>query len=647
MKLFTDEQVKQMRQRATPDIIATLISNNRDVLDNPVLVPETGCATWNHYFFCPEHSVRLIWERHSPHRHCCPIDGREFSGEPYDGAWWRWLNGLNAKACYELAVLWLLTDDRRYLNKVVDILLQYARYYPDYQEHGGIPYNGPGKANAQTLCEANCHADFARGFDIVRAQLALAQQDYIAERLLCCGADFLMAHRCNQIHNHEVKIGATIGIIGAVLENETYLEFAVNSPYGLRYQLEHALLPDGLWFEGSLHYHFYALQGFLAFESVAIGSAYSLLDTPYYPKMLALPLQLLMPDMTLPKTNDCVNGQEALTQADIYEFAWWYYGCPAYGQALKHIYRNSGRNTLGSLAFGRALPEGNLTPPAASLHAPGSGLTIIRPQSGRAICLKHGPYGGEHDHYDRLGLIVFDNGKAIIPDMGTTGYGAPLHYGYYKNTFSHNTLCINGKNQPPAVPRIVAYDENAGVYHLTMQVDWSAPMVMPDSKTRVEWDTHAYRDVVFLRHIVVTRDMLIDVIVVDNPHGETVDTLYHIAGQCAAEPNENAACADLYHQVREYHRAPLGSPRRLMYLTPAPLSIQCGSSGTSTIIQGTGPDNPSTSDLEYLILRSQDARVVHAMVTDFTGEERFHLTLDDSQCLVTDGGDEAYRVVLS
>lgn len=144
MKQFTQSQVLQAREHVTPEIIEALIANNSDVMSNPVLVPETGCATWNHYFFCPDHSVRLIWDRHSPGLHHCPIDHASFAGEPYDGAWWRWLNGLNAKACYELAVLWLLTNEPHYLSKVRDILMQYAKYYPDYQEHGGIPYNGPG-----------------------------------------------------------------------------------------------------------------------------------------------------------------------------------------------------------------------------------------------------------------------------------------------------------------------------------------------------------------------------------------------------------------------------------------------------------------------------------------------------------------------
>ena len=41
-------------------------------------------------------------------------------------------------------------------------------------------------------------------------------------------------------------------------------------------------------------------------------------------------------------------------------------------------------------------------------------------------------------------------GKRITPDLGTTGYGALMHYDYYKNTGSHNTVNIEGNNQAPA-----------------------------------------------------------------------------------------------------------------------------------------------------------------------------------------------------
>ncbi len=643
MKQFTQSQVLQARKRITPDIIKALMAVNNDVINNPVLVPEIGCATWNHYFFCPDHSVRLIWDRHSPGLHRCPIDHASFAGEPYDGAWWRWLNGLNAKACYELAVLWLLTNEPHYLNKVRDVLMQYAQYYPDYQEHGGIPYNGPGKANAQTLCEANCHTDFARGFDIIRTTLTAEEDQYIAERLLRSGAEFLMKHRCNQIHNHEVKISTAIGIIGAVLDDNVYLEFAINSQYGLRYQLEHALMPDGMWFEGSLHYHFYALQGFFTYEKMASGSDYSLLKTAYYPKMLSVPLTQLMPDMTLPKINDCVNGQEKLTHTDIYEYAWWYYGTPEYGQLLKQIYSQRPRNSIDALFYGKTLPSTSLLPPQETLHTAESGLTIIRNKPGRAICIKHTPYGGEHDHYDRLGLTVFNNGRALFPDPGTTGYGAPLHYGYYKNSFSHNTLCINGKNQAPANPYVVSYHEENGTVQLITEVEWKSTPLLPDSKTRVEWDEEAYKDVVFRRNITVKNDLLIDIITVDNPFDQEINTTYLIN----AEPPLAEYKKTLFPRVFVAKEVSLEVPVKLTWCAPDKFNLYCLSLSNSMLFLGKGPNNPSTSDLTYLTMRSKEKQVAHITVTDFSGEDDIQIKIENENLIVTVNNLTAHLIPLA
>lgn len=643
MKQFTQSQILQARERVKPEMIEALVTNNSDVINNPILVPETGCATWNHYFFCPEHSVRLVWDRHSPDIHRCPVDNAHFSGKPYDGAWWRWLNGLNAKACYELAILWLLTDEVQYLSKVRDILMLYAKYYPDYQEHGGIPYNGPGKANAQTLCEANCHTDFARGFDIIRATLTMEEDHYIAERLLRAGADFLMQHRCDQIHNHEVKISSAIGIIGAVLDDKIYLEFAVNSQYGLRYQLEHALMPDGLWFEGSLHYHFYALQGFFAYEKVASGSGYSLLETAWYPKMLNVPLTQLMPDMTLPKINDCVNGQEKLTHTDIYEYAWWHYGTPEYGQLLKQIYSRRPRNSIDALFYGKALPSMLLVPPQENLHTAESGLTIIRNKPGRAFCIKHTPYGGEHDHYDRLGLTVFNNGRAIFPDLGTTGYGAPLHYGYYKNSFSHNTLCINGKNQAPANPYVVSYYEEHDTVQLITEVEWKSTQTFPDSKTRVEWDEDAYKDIVFRRNITSKNDLLIDIITVDNPHGQEINTSYLI--------NAEPLCAEynnvLFPHIMAADAVNVDTPIKLHWHSPDKFTLYCLSAGNSMLFHGKGPNNPSTSELTYLTMRSKEKRVIHITVTDLSGDDDIQLEIENECLIVTVNDVAAHRIPFS
>lgn len=189
------------RAAANSGLLERLVKDAQPVLDAAVHIPQSGIASWNLYYFCPHHGVRLAWRADTPHQHACPVDGEIFSGEPWDGAWWREMNGRNASACQQLGLLWRLTGETAYRDKVRTLLMGYADVYPGYEIHGDIPNNGPGKMNAQTLCEANCILEMALGYDFIRDSLAPGEQRHISENLLRCAATFLRDHRSPQIHN--------------------------------------------------------------------------------------------------------------------------------------------------------------------------------------------------------------------------------------------------------------------------------------------------------------------------------------------------------------------------------------------------------------------------------------------------------------
>ncbi|EPY5356546.1 heparinase II/III domain-containing protein, partial [Klebsiella quasipneumoniae] len=119
-------------------------------------------------------------------------------------------------------------------------------------------------------------------------------------------------------------------------------------------------------------------------------------------------------------------------------------------------------------------------------HDPDNGITIIRrPERGRAVVPKHTPYGGEHDHYDKPGLIIYDNHVPILPDMGATGYGAPMHYSSYKNTLTHNVLCVEGFNQPLVNPQTLNFTETDDYAEVTVEIDLREPR--PTSRASTAW----------------------------------------------------------------------------------------------------------------------------------------------------------------
>lgn len=594
------------RAAGNSGLIERLIKDAQPALNAEVRIPQSGIATWNLYYFCPHHGVRLIWQPDSPHRHCCPVDGEAFSGEPWDGAWWREMNGRNASACQQLGLLWQLTGEEAYRDKVRTLLMGYADVYPGYEIHGGIPHNGPGKMNAQTLCEANCILDMALGYDFIQHSLTDDERQHISRNLLRCAATFLQAHRSPQIHNHEVKISAALGVLGFVLEDEDLLEFAVNAPYGLRWQLEHGLLAEGLWFEGSVHYHYYALQGFFAFEKLARGTRWSLLDGPWYPQMLSFPLSLLLPDGTFPRLNDCIAGQEKLHHRDLYEFAWFIWRDPQYAAVLHFTEAQPDeRETL--LWRDSPLPE--TTPdliPQQSLFAPGAGLTLWRrPQQQQAVLIKHSPWGGEHDHYDRLSLLLWQRDGWLLPDLGTTGYGAKMHYDYYKNSATHNTLTVNQTNQPPANAAVLGWHMGDDYLWLDTEVDWGQPPPQLNSHTRVEWDEEAWREVRFRRRLLWLDDVLIDLSMVDNPHRQQLDWTLHLAAQAldqSGTPMPFSLSGPLRHMT-ESTMTPLHGCQPRHFAGEGD-TVALWLAGDGELWQGLAPDNPAVSDLSYLVMRN-------------------------------------------
>lgn len=632
MLQFTSKEITRIRERVTDELIEKLIADNFDVLNNDTLVPPDARATWNLYYYCPEHGVRLKWDRNNPTAHACPVDNQVFSGEPYDGAWWRWLNTLNSKACFELGLLWQLTQDPKYLSKVKDILLKYAQYYPDYEVHGGIPYNGPGKANAQTLCEANCHLDFARGYDFISDELSDADKHFIEERLLREGAVFLIDHRSDQLHNHEMKINATIGIIGLLLNDNKYLEFALNSKYGLHYQLDKGCVGEGMWFEGSIHYHYYALEALFAYEKIAWRTKYSVSSNPNLIRMLKFPLKLLMLNERFPRLNDCIAGQERLTHVQIFEFANKLFPNEVFEQALNVIYQNVSRNNLEALLYGEDAMLSSTTLKCGSMHAPEAGYTLgYEPKSENSYLLKHAPYGGEHDHYDRLGLIIVRNGHEILPDLGTTGYGVKLHKNYYKNTSTHNTLVINQSNQPPINPILNMYLEQDGYQFVDTQVDWGTELAKVDSHTINEWDTEAYANVKFRRCILWLGDALIELNTVHNPDSQRLDLTYHARGQHLLNPSwtavENTLDGPL-SIMKNCHE------RKSIYEQSLVYRIDGQSDYKQTVVTdsccdflvGNAPDNPATTDLAYLLVTSRSSVLNTLVLHDLSESSEYQIS---------------------
>lgn len=649
---FTEEEVRKLRKKSNdyPRTIRKLKEKVDEVFKGEIIVPESGIANWTHYYFCPDCSIELTHKRNSPAAHVCPGCGKIFTGEPYDSAWWGLINGENNDAVFNMAIIWLATGEEAYAKKAIEILMAYAACYPNYEVHGNIPYNGPGRAGAQTLDEANFQRGFAMAYDILSSRMTEEEQAYIRDRMLIPGAEFLLAHRHKQLHNHEVIINSAIAVIGILFDRPELIRSALYEDYGIVYQLEHGMQPNHMWFEGSFGYHFYALTSFFAFEKFALHTKYSNIHCESYRAMMELLCDYMEPDYGIPMLNDTNYGHLGHTK-ELYEFPYREIGSRKMAFVLNTYYKDESRDNLEALLYGADTIESGLLP-MENFHTTldTAGHTILRGPKGRYLLFKHDRYGGEHDHYDRLGISYLAYGKPIARDMGTTGYGAKMHYDFYKNTASHNTLMIGEENQAPVNAELTRYEEKDGVIYVRAGADWTKPYEMPDSFTIVQWSEENYRTVRMRREFAWTDQYFVEVFLADGiPEGKAADWMMHFSGTQIKGQEETVSCENYFtgkpltylHDIKADPVKSEGTYQKTYEFEGVFTRIH-GLLNGQKLFSAIGPDNPSSGELSYLMERRQSTQILCTHVVESWVDSpcienvEFRISESDIMVVVTD-----------
>lgn len=611
---FTPEQINSFAHKPNYQKIHDYLTEKIKVVDGHFLIPPSKAATWSGFYACPHHSVTLEFDIASPKKHRCPVDGELIEGEIYDGAWWRIVNDVNEQTAHYAALLYLLDHDPAHLELAKNYLIEYAKVYPGYEVHGGIPYNNPGKANAQTLCDAGWIKGLLFAYDIIKEELPAQDQTLIEENLFRSCGEFLMEYRSDQIHNHEMVVNTAIAMIGLLLNDTTMIEFGITKPYGMQYQIENGLLLDDFWFEGSVAYHYYMIQQVIFFEMFAKNTEYSFFKNPRFIGALKFPLNMLQPNLSFPLLNDSGFGYTGLAGlANIYELAYQVTQDENILELLRCVYLHQERNNIYAYFFG--VDKIDKTPlPVSHEYIPpkkdGSGLTTLEGPDGRYLLFKHSPFGGEHDHYDRLGIHYVIDGCEIIPDIGTSLYGAPMHYSYYKNTASHSTVNLNGENQPPANCVLNHFEKNDMVTIVDSSVTWDGSYVPMNSHVIPQWNDDVYQNATLRRIIAWYGTFFIDIYTVETPDERTIDYTLHMRGEPIRK--ENATAIDTPWSTegasRYIHSAEKIAKKDI-------LKSKWKDSGNNTLeiltlhaqdsenFYAIGPDNPSTKNLGYYIQR--------------------------------------------
>ncbi|GGP37593.1 heparinase II/III domain-containing protein [Shewanella saliphila] len=386
--------------------------------------------------------------------------------------------------------LFLITQEDKYRNYIVDMLTAYATVYPTLESNVSRDSNPPGKLFHQTLNENMWMLYASCAYSCIYHTLDESQKRHIEDNLLKQMIDMFVvtyAHDFDIIHNHGLWAVAAVGICGYAINDQASVDKAL---YGLKLdkvsggflaQLDQLFSPDGYYMEGP-YYHRFSLRPIYLFaeaierrqpeigiyqfnDSVIKTTSYAVMSTAF-------------PDGTLPALNDssktisindegvimatsvCYHRYEQndtlLSMANHQQDVWVHISGLTLSNAVNDT-KDIKPFSWGSL-FVTDGPEGEK-----------GGVGILRHRDAKnddtMALIWFGQHGSDHQyhsaldhgHYDGLHLSVFNRGQEVLHDYGFGrwvnvepkfgGRYIPENKSYCKQTVAHNTVTVDQKTQ--------------------------------------------------------------------------------------------------------------------------------------------------------------------------------------------------------
>ncbi|MCS7315258.1 MAG: heparinase II/III family protein [Bryobacterales bacterium] len=452
-------------RRALTELIARAETLLREL---PEIPPRGG--QWLHWYSCRRDGATL--QTVSPTEHRCPLCGALYRGEPYDSVVLTQVHMRLSAAARDLGLAFRFSGREEFARRAAGILLGYAdryRSYPRRNIHGEDKVGG-GRVMPQTLDESTWLIPMTWAYALVRATLPAEQQRHIEENLLLPAAQLIREHRMG-IHNIQCWKNSAVGLVGmATGRHELWREAVEDPERGFYAQIARGVTAEGLWWEGSLGYHYFTLNALWPLAEAARLAGMDLFSERYRRMYRAL-LELSLPDGEPPGFND-FTGVNLKTAARLYELAYARWGEPIFGHVLSH----TERNTLEALLWGSPnVPAGPMVP-SESVLLEQAGYAMLRSPD-MTVAVRFGMHGGGHGHPDKLNIVTYGAGRLWGLDPGTIHYGAPLLGEWYRTTIAHNTVSVDERVQGPADGRLQRWEVRSGETLLEAAADALYPGV--------------------------------------------------------------------------------------------------------------------------------------------------------------------------
>ncbi|MEJ7769294.1 MAG: alginate lyase family protein [Chitinophagaceae bacterium] len=512
-------------------IYKNILASADEWVGKQLRIPPKG-GNWYHYYASPKDGALLKpgreiapwqWE------HISTSTGEIFFGDSanirrdFDGCVLYIRHQELAHALYNLGFAFQLTGDHKYAEKAKSILIGYTDIYlklPMRDKTGTYNLNdstGCGHISVQSLDESVWLITVVQGADMIWNQLSVTEKNYVTERFLLPATDVIMAHRM-EVHNIQCWKNAAVGMTGFLLNDKRLIEHAMNDAAGgFNRQLKEGITSEGLWWERSPSYHFYAITPLIYLAETALQNNYPL-DMQSIKRLFDGPITISTPFLTLPAFNDS-NPANLEGNADLYTWAYARFKDDSYVNIISKQVPNSVFQliyTKGKLPESKNIPKQSVNLKDTKFAI----LTRGAPQTGAWLSLKYDMNnGGWHSQDDKLSFVLYKGKQEIAIDPGVERYGSILHKGWFLSTFAHNSLLVDEEQQKRAGGEMIAFGTQSNVDFLVTRCNG------------------AYDGVELRRSVAMldsTKILVIDQFISDSLH--TYDVPYHQHGEWLSVP---------------------------------------------------------------------------------------------------------------
>ncbi len=569
------------------------------LLAKGLTVPEKE-GDWFFYYACPKDSASLVPE--TPERHVCPTCKRIYTDERTVAAYRTLLNYQLNRDCQALALAYALTGEGRYAAPVTGALLKLARLYPTWTRHDRWKRRGllavvGGRRYAQLLDEAISAIELSKAYDLIAPAVSEADRKIIETGCLGDPVREILKFQsfAGSRNNHQTWFNAAYVASGLAIGDEGLMREGIDGKAGLLWQLEASVTVDGLWYEGALAYQSYAMQAIIATLEAARRVGWDFSSNEKLKSLWFGPINLAYPNGQLPVFHD--SDPVSLDRwKGLFQWGADYFKDPVLG-----------------LYAGKPAGVGAVKPVLKSADLSGIGIAVLRGgPATNPVCvmMDYGAHGGHHGHPDKLNMVLFALGRELVLDPGRLSYSVPEYESWARTTVAHNTVVIDERNQQPDTGKILYFADT------------------PDYSAAFAISTGAVPGVVLKRFLVLSGELLIDVMAVESKRRHQIDWVLHGRGAVATSlpltDRKGALGSSNGYQHLSAFRDGKGK-EGIFTFTPKggkAHRVYCLDSQDSTWVTGEGIGYTLRDHPPFLMRRQKARNTVFLTVHDLSGLDR-------------------------